>query len=428
MITAEKSRNFEQAKKSLEIQRAQQILDQLKRWKTANATERQEILNNPVCEELLTRYGYTADELIWRLDKAIKVYDYKPNEETIFDFAMERDFDYMPIYTPEQDIEMNDAIACLDLLQEYTIAKTQQEKDNILAKLNKYDPRYSEAITKYNILPVSLFIAIIQAIGKNKYRPKNMDFTSFVFSPDLKYINGSVDTFDSQLSHTAKNYDKPKIRDTFTFKTAQRFVLAKQFANDWILRMQKHPELVEKARNAPLSDTKPYTELFSALAADFCDDYHIPHSAVRVIVTNDEKKFDSNNDGYHVSGYIIPKWSMHLVSDKDLEEFHKNPSKFPLAKKCSTIYLNPSKISHSINNQDDLLDKVTSIFAHEMNHDLDHLMPSQGALGAQVQRIDSDTYTDADTDRKEYHKSATELSSYETEKILLERLHNLKNV
>ena len=415
--------DFEKSEQDMEIKHAQHVISLLKQWNAADDNKRIKILRNPTCERLLGQYDYPIKDLIWRLNKAIDVYEYKPSDKSIFDFAMERDFPFMPIYAPKRDVEIERAMDCLDLLGEYMRAKTNDEKNAVLVELDKYDRRYSMAIKEYKFDPLCLLEWTFRAILLNRFRPKNMEFGSFVFSNDLDYISGEFDTFDLKLSQDLKNgVAHEKIRDQFGSATTNRSILAEQFANDWILRLGKHPKLVAAAKSAaPNERIAAYTKLFTALANDFCDDYHIPRSVIVVKATNDESKFSETGYGRHVGMHYIPKSFRHMVKKSDL----KNSAKSPFAQKLSYIFVSPDRIAKRAS-PNNLFNAIIGVFVHEMNHALDYSMSRFGALGPQVNIADDKIYTS--TNEQEYIKSATERSSNKIEDVLFYKLRAMDKV
>lgn len=414
--------DFYDGTKAIEIKHALQIVNLLKHWETANDTEKKELLHDPVFEKLLTQYQYDIPELIWRLNKAVDAYDYKPKKQSIFDFATEPDFDYMPVYVPKYDIELHDAFDCLNLLRRYTIAKTDDEKNIALSKLDKYSTAYSNAIKNGQKTSQDLFLMVFKAMNLNRYRPKNMKFTDFVFSNDLDYIGGDFDTFDLDLSRDLKNNTPDtQIRDKFDKATANRFNLIQQFVLDWSLRLDKHPELVIAAKNSNDNNKiEAYTKLCTALANDFCDDYHLPHEAINVEIINEDN--DSKISGYLKPAFRLPTVLRQSLTTEEIQAFNSAPDSFPGAKKLSKIVMNMTTIEKHYPDKNYFFNKFISIFAHEMSHALDYLISRYGALGPQVSKADAKTYTTQDD--VEYRKSATKRVAFDVDEMLFTYLNN----
>lgn len=416
--------DFKRATHNVEIKQAKEIVNLLQTFKTLHNNEIGTFLHShPECEKLLTQYPYTPDELIDRLNKAIDVYERIPQPQSIFDFVVDPFFDMDAIYVPTHDVEIETVIQCLGLLARYSLAKNAEEKEQIITNLQKLDANYAVALTKYNFTPDVLINRITQAIMLNKYRPKNMEFADFVFSSDSDYVGGDFDTFDRELSMDIRNNESAdKIRDKFNFATVNRFMMAKQFANDWIRRLLKHPKLVKAAHMATF-DKQPaiYNKLFQALINDFCDEYQMPRNTIKVQVVN---KWDDNmhlkTDAFHQT--ILPRTDNLGILNKKLPVSKLRPH--TSAEKTSLIVLNVTKIRNSLKPKENLFDKMVSIFAHEIHHGLDELKPRFGALGSQIKEIDNKIYDISNT--KSYMSSATERSSYEIERQLLAALRKTR--
>lgn len=332
-----------------------------------------------------------------------------------------------------ENIEIQIAKQTIGLLKQYADAKNQEEKDSLLSQLSSVNPGAHIVLTKKNYDPLDLAAKMEKAIQLDQYRPKNMSIVQLAISDDLAHVNGDFDTFDIKLSKMIKNKEDPKkIRDCFIGGTANIYVLAKQFSADWIRRLKKHKELADAARNAK-EDTvvKAYNELFNALAKDFCEEYKC-HIHAKVIIdwaTSDVKPKDGwdNTSGYHQAahGLDLPENVSEEEKTKILEEFHKNPVKYPGAYRESLVRINITNIMNKHPEPVDFFYSMISIFAHEMHHALDYQQTREGALGSQIEQADSKIYVNPTESVDAYLASATEISSHE---IQYELFNQLKSV
>jgi hypothetical protein len=151
----------------------------------------------------------------------------------------------------ESNIEIQNAQQTIDLLKLYASAKTQEEKDTLLQQIHSVNLGAHILLTQQNYKPLDLAAKIEKAIKLDRYRPKNMLLMQLAKSDDLEHIAGEFDTFDRNLAKMVKNNESPeKIRDRFIAGTANIYILAKQFSNDWICRLNDHKDLADAARNA----------------------------------------------------------------------------------------------------------------------------------------------------------------------------------
>ncbi len=331
----------------------------------------------------------------------------------------------------KRDIEFELAERNLNLLVRY-ISETDPNKRKDL--LDKMDDYVRIVVSEGYSTPFTYSTRLMKAMTLDKYRPKNTSLFQFALDGDLDYVGGEFNTFDVNLSRAVKNNDDPSsIRDKFDLATFNRTTLAEQFSNDWIRRLKQHPYLVEMAKktNADL-EVEAYTALFQALAKDFCDEYGFPSNILNIKVIKDWAEYTSNPADYetttgiqraHSWAITIPSGLSKQQKDAMLQQFTKSPETFPGAVRTSDIVVNLGIIKRHF--PKDTFNHAVAVFAHEVNHALDKTASRRGALGPQVQRIDQQTYVDAKDNYREYRKSATELSSYEIEHNLLQKLRNI---
>lgn len=332
-----------------------------------------------------------------------------------------------------ENIEIQIAKQTVELLKQYAAAKTQEEKDSLLSQIRSANLGVHIVLTKRNYDPLDLAAKIDKAIQLDQYRPKNMSILQLAISDDLDHVGGDFNTFDMKLSQMIKNKEEPeKIRDRFIGGTANIYVLAKQFSADWIRRLKEHKELADAARNAK-EDTAvyAYNDLFKALARDFCEEYncHIRAKVITDWATSDVKPKNGwdNTNGYHqpAHGLDLPKNISEEEKTKILEEFHKNPIEYPGAYRESLVRINITNVRNKHPEPVDFFYNMISIFAHEMHHALDYAHPREGALGPQIARADSKTYTSPTESVDAYRASATEISSHEIQHQLFDQLKSM---
>lgn len=333
----------------------------------------------------------------------------------------------------KESLEIQIANRTIGLLNAYVVATTQEQKDKILNEIHDIDLWAYMILTTKNYDPQKLATRMEKAIKLNDYRPKNMSIVQLATSNDLDNISGDFDTFDPGLQKMFKNNEDPdKIRKTFTAGTANVYVLARQFSDEWIDRLNRHKDLTDAARNADDEHSvEAYEKLFNALAQDFYKEYHC-HTLPKVITdwaTADEKPDKKGWDtitGYHVAAYgiTVPDNLPESEKKKIIAEAKKHPSKCPDAHPLSLVYININVARKAHPNKADFFYYMIGAFVHEMHHALDYQQPRQGALGPQITIIDNRIYIPVTKDSKEYHKSATEISSYEIEHELYTQLKN----
>ena len=334
----------------------------------------------------------------------------------------------------EQNIEIQNAQQAIYLLKSYATAKTQEEKDELLKQLYDVDGFAYWYVKEHGYEPLDLAQKIEKAIKLNKYRPKNLAIAELAVSTDLDYIGGDFDTFDSRINKMFKKKESPeKIRNYFKAATANIYVLAKQFSNDWIRRLNDHKDLADAARNADENTAvDAYNKLFEALTKDFCQKYncYINSKVITDWATSDVKPKDGwdNTLGYQkpAHGLDLPKNISKEDKSKLIEEFSKDPDKHPGSRRESYVRINITNTRKKHPEPTDFFYTMISVFAHEMHHALDYQKPREGALGPQIEYIDAKTYTRPTENIKSYHKSATEISSHEIQYELFEQLKNMR--
>jgi hypothetical protein len=229
------------------------------------------------------------------------------------------------------------------------------------------------------------------------------------------------------------NEASEKIRDRFIAGTANIYILAKQFSNDWIHRLNNHKDLTDAARNSDDNTAvDAYNKLFEALTKDFCQKYncYIDSKVITDWATADVKPKDGWSDtlGYQKPGHrlVLPKNISEEDKSNIVEEFNKNPDEYPGSQRESHVRVNITNIRKKHPEPTDFFYTMISVFAHEMHHALDYQNPREGALGPQIERIDAKTYTRPTENIKAYHESATEISSHEIQHELFEQLKNMR--
>ena len=334
----------------------------------------------------------------------------------------------------EQDIEIQNAKQTIDLLKSYSVAKTQQEKDSLLNQIHSTNYGAYILITKRNFEPDDLADKIEKVIKLNEYRPKNLNIMKMAADYDLENIGGEFNTFDRKLSKMIKNNEDPEsIRKRFVAGTFNIYMLSKQFAADWIQRLNNHKDLVAAARNATEENAiDAYDKLFKALTKDFCEQYdcHIDSKVITDWAAADFKPKDGwdMTNGYQLTahGLDLPKDISKDEKAKILSDFHKTPDEYPGAYRESYVRINISVTRKNHPEPADFFYTMIISFAHEMHHALDYQKPRQGALGPQIEEIDRKTYVLPTKNEKAYHESATEISSYQIQHELFDQLKNMQ--
>ena len=329
----------------------------------------------------------------------------------------------------EQNIEIQNIQQAIELLKSYAVAKTQEEKDNLLQQIHSINPGVYILLTKQNYEPMDLASKLEKAIKLYQYKPKNMLMTQLAKSDDLENITGEFDTFDRKLSKMVKDNEAPeKIRDEFIAGTANVYLLAKQFSTDWIRRLNNHKDLVAAARNADETNiVKAYNKLFWALSQDFCSEYDVQIDPMVITDWQDSDikpsgKFDKTRGIQKLVTGFLTKDMSESEKQRLVEECKKNPEEHKLSK----VRINITNIKKLNKDPNDFFYDMISVFAHEMHHALDFLKPREGAVGPQIMLIDEKTYVTPEKDMQAYHSSATEISSHVIQKELMKQLKNMR--
>ena len=333
----------------------------------------------------------------------------------------------------KRNIEIEIAKENLKLSEQYAVAETDEDKEQLLSKMDSF---WSGIIKTGKFRVYELIARLERAIKLDKFRPRNLSIFLLAVNKDLYDISGDFNTFDVTLAKMVKeNADPNLIRQKFDVATVNRFTLAEQFAYDWMVRLNKNKKLVDQVRNATTTQDEidAYDKLFSKLAEDFCIYYKMPRNTIDVQVITDWAKSDFKPDNYadNTFGYHTIAWVMTLPPGtskkqwrKQKEIFMRSPETYPNAIDQSNIRVNIRLIKNRYQDPKEFFWKMISVFVHEMHHSLDVFLPERGALGPQIKIIDKKTYVTAGEDINEYHKSATELSSYEIDHNLFEQLKN----
>lgn len=335
----------------------------------------------------------------------------------------------------KRDIELEIVRNNIDLLRQYIDA----QDDNARNKIQEQMHALTRGLLSKGYTPEDLITRLEKAIKLNEYRPKNLSLFLLAKSDDLDYIGGEFNTFNPNLSKLSKNIEKnaAEIRNEFNVATINRVDLAQQFTQDWIRRLTQHKGLTNKVRNANSRNEKitAYDELFRALGKDFCDEYDIPQKVVDIKVVENWDKSDikPSSAAEETPAYVTDGWGIEIPNNvskeehsKIIAEFTKSPKTYPGAFKKKLV-----RINFDITNNDAQKHEfepfviMCANFGHEMNHVLDALKPREGALGPQVQPLDKQTYVGMEKDKTEYHKSATELASYEVTYEMVKQLKDL---
>lgn len=329
-----------------------------------------------------------------------------------------------------KNIEIESALKSIELLRQYKVAETENEKNSLVGKMMDVDGFVMGWLLRYKITPDKMIEKLEKAISLDKYRPKNLPITRFAMDKDLDYVKGDFCTFDNTLSKYDKNnVDPKKIREHFGRKIINVDVLAKQFTKDWLHRLKNHKDLIDNIRYADeASLIDAYNKLFKALAQDFYDEYGVITEPILVKdwdssdIKNDKILKDS--DGFGVTRYAIKIDDRLPESEqKKIEkEFDKAPQNHPDSFKLYQIRLNFTNIRKTHKNSYKIFCLAMCSFVHEMHHALDRMNARQGALGPQIATIDFKIYTDYSIDEKAYCQSATEKSSYKIGSALYNRL------
>lgn len=326
----------------------------------------------------------------------------------------------------KENFEINAALRTVELLKQYKSAKNQAEQESILKQMDEVDAFASKMVLK---MPTDELIEkIMKAISLDEFRPKNLPILLLAMNKDLDNIKGEFDTFNFDLSKAFKNNEPhEKIRDKFAAATASVYNLKKKFAAEWIQRLNNHKDLVNAARNASESDMlDAYNKLFDALTKDFCKEYDC---IIDVKVVPNWEMSDTKPDGGYETGLQVPMYSIRLPvniseaeQNKRIEEFSKNPKRYPGAFKTSAVRVSIANAKEACPESEDFFVYMVGVLAHEVHHALDSQNPRRGALGPQVALVDSKIYVPHSIDKVQYSKSATEISSYEIEAELKNRL------
>jgi hypothetical protein len=317
----------------------------------------------------------------------------------------------------KQNVEIQQVLENIDLLNKYMESKTDFERDVYIEKMH---PLCRIILQRNRFSPEELIQRLQKAIDLYEYAPRNLSLFSLALRADLDYISGEFDTFSIDLAKAIKNQDLDTARHLFDPLTLNRYVLAEQFAQDWMRRLSMHPDLIQRAKEATYdTEVRAYTELFNALIRDFCDDYKISPNSVNLKIVGDSERA-SEYGSYRVGGekLVIP----NDISDEDqinmLIQFAKSPKTTQGVIKNRDVVVNLGDIRER--HAQDFFNHVIGTFVHEMNHFLDDVLPHQSALGPQVSKIDQQIY-----DKKNpiaYIKSATEMVSRCIQEIILTKL------
>ena len=345
-------------------------------------------------------------------------------DHIITDIMMPERFDNVDTYKKMESVylrntEIQNAFQTIGLINKYLAFPDS----DALIKLKHVNNEAYELIRQRDYPAKDLVENIKKAISLDRYRPKNMSITELAVSSDLNNIGGEFSTFDidlSKMSKEPKNYSE--IRERFKYGMVNLALLSKQFAKDWVRRLNNHKYLVNKARNANDENAiNAYDDLFKALAKDFCDEYDC---AVNVKVVDDwkkseygPKKGENKTFGYQI---ILPaldvKCDSESEANKIYKEFMKNPYDYPGSYLKSIVRVNITNIRKAHPEKDDFFYFMIGCFVHEIHHGLDGLKPHENAVGSQYYFLDTKTHIDAADNLDEYIKSATEISSYTIEK------------
>ncbi len=295
-----------------------------------------------------------------------------------------------------RNLELEIAWENVILLGQYQKATDPRRRKEIFDQMDGY----VQIIIENGYVPLDEYATRLKrAIHLEEYRPKNLPIFEFALSNDLDYINGNFDTFDRRLAKMQRDGASPEeIRERFHDATPNRFMMAKQFTNDWIRRLENNRELVYGVKYAEAeSQKKLYGMLFQKLASDFCDEYGFDRNLIKVRIVTDWSEVPTQS---HTKNSVEGRAVYHYFATKSdpEKEILDHIDVFVLLKR-------PENFNYTV-----------GVFAHEMQHVLDELAPEKGSLGPQVKKADDATYTNSDY--REYRKSATERSSHEVQKEL----------
>lgn len=295
-----------------------------------------------------------------------------------------------------RNLELEIAKANIKLLKQY---QSEPDVDKRQMIFDQMEP-YVQIVIGY--VPVDEYIArLSRAIQLDEYRPKNLPVFEFALGKDVDYVTGDFNTVDLKLARMKKDKaPQGEIRERFHYATPNRFMLAQQWTDDWLRRLDNQVGLVEWARSAPPSCIKEaYNTLFQKLSDDFCDEYGFDRSLIRVHVIQNWSEVSSQSETKEsVDGKAVFIAEVSKLTSRILGLDHVD------------VYV---RLSHPDN-----FSYTVGIFVHEMHHVLDEVAPSKGALGPQIQKMDDETYTHSSGNYNEYRKSASELSSHEVQKEL----------
>ena len=313
-----------------------------------------------------------------------------------------------------KNIEIQAATEQIELLQKYIKTTSVIHKFLISQKFNNI---VQHVLKEKLITPDKLIQQIKIAITKDKFRPRNMPICLLALCiQDLENINGEFDTFDSRFAITKliqEHKSDNQIRNNFNNAMLNRDILAKQFTHDWLRYLSKHKDLANKTYNANNSVSLLfYNKLFQQLAIEFCSEHDIPIDNINVKIL--QNWYD----------YELKEQSKKLNKNKTLG-FVLFKNKSDITNKFTSIELRLSfdAIKNACRTEKvNLFNYMLAAFAHEMNHILDEVQPRHGSVGPQIMEIDSKIYVNGDTNKKEYSKSATEISSFTIQDEIIRQL------
>ena len=355
-----------------EIQTAKFTVNLLKELASVKTQEQKDALLfqlsvvNLWAHKALTRKHFDPLDLANRLEKAIKLDQYRPKNMNLVQLALSKDLDHIGGDFDTFDVELS------------KMFKDKADPDKIR--------------------------------GRFKAGTANIYTLAKQFSADwIQRLKNHKDLVDAARKAGEENL------------VAAR----EQWAED-ALNYDKNMTNVPR----PLCETKiidAYNDLFNALSRDFCAEYNciIDAKLVRNWQSSDYAPKDQISSGFCVPQLFLAL-SDNLSEDekqKQTDEFHKDPANHPNAEKMSSVRISLSNIGFTCDPKD-LFDKIISLFAHEMHHALDHQNPRQSALGSQIRYIDAKTYNS--NDKKAYSQSATETSSYEIQFELYDQLKHTR--
>lgn len=339
-------------------------------------------------------------------------------------FTLNVKFNFLAHYL---NLELRNIKQTIWLLKQYKLAVSDKQKNKLIQKMRSLDMPADRLLQEFT--PEQLITKFKKAIALYNYKPKNLHMALFATSKDLDYIGGEFSTFDRNLSQMAKNKEEThKIQERFKYGMTNNNLLSRQFSDYWISLLKKHCKLINVIRNTnPDYIMDAYNVLLHVLNYEFCKYYNciIDTKIVSDWELSDIKP-ETNQDTYsalHGNGTVL-----HLNANipeheriRITEEFKKDPKNHPNGIKTSVVRINFSNCKKGNITPEQLFIKIMVDCAHEMQHALDYQYPNLGMLGCQIHHLDQQTYV-LDINKKEYWKSATEISSYTIGKELLARL------